>query len=164
MDGILKEWDRLKQAVIDSSSVIYAQKAGFFALLRGAMDLVTVPGVMEETGMEPDRLRIEPVPIGSKIPAGSAGQGMPVDTQVASLALSLNLPLISEDRKLLRGFGETGLPFYNSLMMLHYLLYRGLLAIREHDACLTRLLAVARYSQKVLTYGNTLYMEVLKRL
>jgi len=47
-DDILLAFGRLKKAVIDSSSIIYTQKAGYFAVLGKTIQLYSIPAVLSE--------------------------------------------------------------------------------------------------------------------
>ena len=47
-DAILGAFERLKKALIDTSSIIYLQKAGYFDALAGTVQLYSIPEVISE--------------------------------------------------------------------------------------------------------------------
>ena len=164
--SLAERFDELREAAIDASSIIYMLKAGFLGLLGSTITLETVPEVAAETGWPalPVKL-VGPVPgdpgsataISSKHGAfavsddsGSPGPDLSNDQRLLSFALTAWLPLVSEDRALLRAAEEAGLEYYNSLMMLAFLRYRGRIDEAWFEESKARLLSLARYGEDVL--------------
>jgi len=145
-------FDALTSAVIDSSSAICMADAGFFDAVAKAVRLYTVPEVLEETGFPwmANLAHAEPVPAAS------------ADDAVLALAKNKTIPLISEDRKLLLKTAKHGIVFYNSIMMLHMLLYRGAVSDSEHRCFQQKLLKRTRYSDAVLSYAGEVHQAVMK--
>lgn len=143
----------LRRCILDSSSAIYMRKAGFLELLGATLELVTIPGVIEETGftdmpvslLEPER------PVAAE-----------TDSIIVAESAARSLPVITEDRKMMLRLDAAKVPFFNSLMMLHLLLFREKLDPFAHEMHYTRLLAVCRYSDRVLAYGREVFQAVLK--
>jgi hypothetical protein len=154
-------FDRLTSMVIDSSTMIYARKAGFLGALASELELQTVPEVLEETG-----IRRTP---GIEVVVGAfAGDHKhskrlgETDAAVFALALAGGKPIATEDRGIMLLCEEHGLDFYNALMLAHLLLYRGALTEAQHEAALERLLLVSRYSKTVYAYAMDVLQAVRK--
>lgn len=137
-------------------------KGGFLGLLGSTIILRTIEEVEAETRWPALPVVVEPA-AKSEAPetgvAGEAGEpcepGLPgeaveTDALLLDFARGRGLPLISEDRKLLFAAGEAGLDYYNSLMMLAFLRYRGRIDRGWFGEARAHLLTVARYSQGVL--------------
>jgi len=144
----------LKAAVIDASSIIYMVKAGFFDLLTCCIKLHAPESCLKETAFS--GLPI----IGHLIDS----PGTTADKQLVTLAQSLQLPLVSEDRKVLINASRKGIPFYNSLMMLNFLLYNKSIDTEMFSIYLKRLTAFARYSEEVLLYGKEVTRMILEEM
>lgn len=164
--SVAERFDELREAAIDASSIIYMLKAGFLGLLGSTITLKTLPEVAAETGWpalpislvgpapgDPDSegtrssMRdCSPIGYGS----GGSASAPSNDERLLAFAFEASLPLISEDRALLRAAGEAHLEYYNSLMMLAMLRYRGRIDDAWFEESKERLLSVARYGEDVL--------------
>ena len=142
----------LKAAVIDASSIIYMVKSGFFDLLTRDIQLHAPESCLKETGFS--GLPIIVHQISSSVPTA--------DQQLLILAQSLQLPLVSEDRKVLLKASRNGITFYNSLMMLNFLLYNKSIGKKMFSVFLKQLTAFARYSKEVLLFGNEVTRMILE--
>lgn len=100
---------------------------------------------------------------GNRPPADLLSTELAPDDRLLYAALRARLPLISEDRELLLRFGESGLPYFNALMMLEYLLLRGRLSSRDYPQAARRLRRASRYNAEVLAFAHDVHLEVLKR-
>lgn len=171
-DTVIEAFDRLEAAVIDTSSIILTEKAGFLSLLAGSVCLHTIPAVAAEYAARgavlPAGISLMDLPHEGSLNAGplpvpTAGIGVPADSGVLAAARRKKLPLISEDRKLLLRADTAGLVYYNALVMIEFLLYRKALspaACEDRRAALT---AAARYSPRVLAWAEGLHWAVVKR-
>lgn len=142
--------------------MIYAQQAGFFEPLAAALNLSTVRGVALEVGQTfPDIKIIDPHHIG-----GVQGIDLTnsVDRQVVSAGVLLGLAVISDDRKLLRAAAEAGCDYYNAILTLELLLVRQTISNDEHATYRTKLIELARYSDYVLNYAETVHRAIRKRV
>ena len=153
-DSTLEQLRTVDRAFIDSSSIIYAGKAGVLEVLCGKLQLQTVPGVVREVG-----LPIPDISVGPEIDSS-----MSVDDQLIAAAGQARIPVISEDRKLLMKADDRGLDAYNMLVMLELLLLRGHIALAEWDIARKRLLAAAQYSAWVVHAGQQLHWAVRKEV
>ena len=142
---VLTEFKELKKALIDASSIIYAYKVGIIDLLQASLELVTTPDVVAETGKDAEGITL----IHCSDTAGS------VDERLIYCALRNNLPVISEDKKILSKLKQTHLPYFNMLMMLNYLRYIDAIDEDQYSHYYTLLQKIAWYSPKIWYYGNS---------
>ena len=144
LDDVLHRFVGLTSAAIDSSSLIYMERAGFLGKLAKAIALVTIPGVIGETGIHIEQLSVIEQP---------HIQGA-VDDQILECAVLRHIPLISEDRKLLLKADRKGMEYYNSLMMHAFLLYRRVIDPDEARMHLSELCEAARYGHYVYRFAS----------
>jgi hypothetical protein len=78
-------------------------------------------------------------------------------------ALERKWPVISEDKKILMHMKREGIPYFNALMMLNFLLLEERLDLEEHSMYFRRLVQFARYSPEVLEYGKMIYTAIVNR-
>ena len=146
----LKRFDQLDQALIDASSIIYIDKAGFLGILAAAIGLYSIQEVMSETG-----------PVSERIQAVSHREtSASNDQKLISCAINLNLALISEDKKILMAMKRANRSYFNSLMMLNFLLYRRQISKQQYERYHMELKKIARYSEKVWQYGASVMAAV----
>jgi hypothetical protein len=137
----------------DASSLIYMLKAGFLGYAGAEIELFTVPEIFNEVGWPELPLTIVPL---EKISPGESN-----DYLLLRLAEARNLSVLSEDKKLLREAERRCIRYYNSLMLLLYLRYRGRVGEDDYREFRERLLTEARYSRKVIEYADDLYAELI---
>lgn len=136
---------------IDASSIIYMLKTGILGYVSAVMDLLASPGVIEEVGWP--RLPVRKIPVGGSLTN---------DDTVLFLAEQRGIPLISEDMEILEKARKKGIPYFNTLMILNYLLFRKRVSSAEYSVYLNRLTEVSRYSRDVLEYGAAV-KELIER-
>lgn len=148
----LSGFKELHSAVIDTSSVIYMQKAGFLDLAAKNINLHVPRIIIAEAKY-------------SDLPATEHEleefKKHPADIQCVLLAERLKVPVISEDKKVLRQTSLRNLPYYNSLMILNFLLFKKIITLETLDNLLSRLSSIARYSSFVLSYGESVRKTIL---
>jgi len=149
--AVADELDRLANAVIDTSTLVYCDACGAFPGLSSEISLHTVPQVVAEYGSRPAGVHI--LDMGS----GTA------DALVIACAAERAMAVLSEDRKLLLAAERSGVPFYNTLIMLALLLLRGRIDESEHQKMRASLIEAAHYSRRVLAYGDDLAWYILTR-
>jgi hypothetical protein len=163
--GAVDRLQTLGSAVIDSSSVIYATKAGFWDLLRRTVSLTTVRGVRDEVGRSLQGVEVVESAGPSEQPAASRlSSREPVDEHVVRLAVALGVPVVSDDRGVLAMADSLGIDFYNSLMMLELLLLQGALTLDQYAEYRHALLSIAHYSRYVVSFGEQVHWEARKRI
>ena len=154
---VLDELESLSRCMADSSSLIYLQKAGLLGRVAAALSLSTIPEVLTETGMtDPDTVPLQVCDHGFR--------GMPTDEVLVAVCAQSVIPLLSEDRKLLLRAERLGVTYYNSLMIVACLEYRGLIGEQEADDAVVALTEVARYGPRVLAYVRDLRSFIRKNL
>lgn len=141
---------QLRRAIIDASSIIYLTKAGFYAPVAHTLMLFSLPGILVEVGFPVPVLLIAP-------PLPTA----PNDENLLAAAAARQLPVISEDKRVLLGAQRADLPFYNALMLLNFLLFRNEIDRRRFDEYLAQLKQCARYHPRVWRFGEKVCTAVL---
>jgi len=137
---------------IDASSMIYHLKIGLLGSLAAEITLISTPGVIKEVGWPH-------LPVTSRdISTGTYTN----DESLVILASREKVPVLSEDKEILTRAGELGLEYYNTLMMLNYLLLKGRVMPEEYPEYLTRLIECSHYSDAVLSTGHAVHAEVLE--
>ena len=109
----LRSLSQLKRALIDTSSILYMQEAGYFDLLAGTIDLYTIPEVMSE---------IRSKPRGLSLIRFAGSRALSTDKMLIACALDSNLAMISEDKAILNAMRREKATYFNALMMLNLLL------------------------------------------
>jgi len=141
----------LNRALIDASTIIYMYRAGYFDKVARAVDLYSLPEILAETGH--GDLHVKPIDW-----VATSGAN---DRKLVSCALGLRWPVISEDKKILLRLERVGIPYFNALMMLHFLLFRKSITLKDHSMHLRRLKQCAWYSRHVLEFGKNIYNAIL---
>ena len=140
---IFGQFDRLNQALIDASSIIYANKADFLKMLTGTVRLFSIHEILSEAGSVSESIK----------PLTHKEKSLSNDQKLVACALHFGLPVISEDKKILMAMKSAQRPFFNSLMMLNFLLYRQLIDNRQYTQYYLALKQFARYSDEIWKYG-----------
>jgi len=182
---VLSRFDRLSSLLVDTSSLIRVENAGFLPVLAQVLRLYTIPEVCEEYGAGSKRYWFPPEvrvlegarngvlppeadsrPRDIRYPnqptCARESASLPTDTRVLETARDLHLPILSEDRKILQKADLGGVEYYNALMMLEFLLYRGNLGDAVYEKSREILLAQSRYGRGVLRYAESLHVFILK--
>ena len=145
-----QRFDHLDKALIDASSIIYIDRADFLATLASSIKLFSIPEILAETG--PVSGNIKPL-IYNKSSSSN-------DQKLISCALDLSLPLISEDKKILMAMKRAEKSFFNSLMMLNFLLYHRRIQHQQYIQYHLALKKFARYSDDIWQYGAKILAAV----
>ncbi|MEE4265748.1 MAG: hypothetical protein V2I56_23880 [Desulfobacteraceae bacterium] len=148
---ILRAFEQLKKALIDTSSIIYSQKAGFFSTLSRTIQLYSIPEVISETEKQ--------VP-GVVLLQHCGSSSLSTDQKLISCALENNLAMISEDKSILTAMQRAEAPYYNSLMMLNLLLFSHRIDDESYRHYYRALEKFARYSEAVWEFGGDIYKAV----
>ena len=142
---VLAQFEELKKALIDASSIIYARKAGFIKVLQANLELVTTPEIIAEAGADARDIGL----IHCDVTSGSA------DEKLVHCARQNELPVISEDKRILTQLKQTHLPYFNVLMMLNFLSYIEAIDREQYSRYYTVLQEFAWYSPKIWAYGSS---------
>ena len=149
---IFFQFDQLNKVLIDASSIIYMDRAKFLVLLASSIRLFSIQEILTETG--PVSKHIKPL-IHKKTSSSN-------DQKLVSCALDLDLPVISEDKKILKAMKRAGRPFFNSLMMLNFLLYRRRIQNQQYIQYHLALKKFARYSDDIWHYGAAVHTAIIE--
>ena len=155
-DEIPHQFDKLTKAVIDTSSILYLNKSGILDQLKSVLKLITIPEVIEECGKSISSNEMEVV-----VFRGRALDS--TDDRLLAGAARLQVPVISEDRKLILKTLENDLQCYNSAMMVNYLFYKDFLSKRQSEKIRRKLKKVARYGKDIWTYEDSVFEVILQK-
>ena len=152
-NAILGALGRLKKALIDTSSIIYVQKAGYYDALARTIQLYSIPEVISESKTHvADVTLIHP----------SESPSLSTDHKLISCALENKLAMISEDKRILRAMRRAQAPYYNALMMLNFLLFSQKIDDDGYRRYYSALENIARYSEAVWEFGQHIYSAIKK--
>jgi hypothetical protein len=147
---IFSQFNQLDKALIDASSIIYANKAHFLKRLTSSVSLFSIHEILSEAGSISDNIK----------PLTHTGKTLSNDQKLVACALRFGLPLISEDKKILMAMKSAKKPFFNSLMMLNFLLYRQMIDNQQYAQYHLALRQFARYSDDVWQYGAQIHAAI----
>ncbi|QEN06943.1 hypothetical protein EXM22_02650 [Oceanispirochaeta crateris] len=136
---------------IDASSMIYHLKVGLLGSLAAEVSLISTPQVIDEVRWP--HLPVKPLAL--------KDNNVTNDESLLILARREGVALLSEDREILTSARDEGIDYYNTLMMINYLLLKGRITAEEYPVYLARLKECCRYSEKVLEYGRLVQEEIL---
>jgi hypothetical protein len=153
-EEVFEQYRQLEHVLIDASSIIYMQKAGFLDVLATTVELHAPRELILETGFEPPG--IKPIEPGTK--------DLSNDQRLIHCAIESRWPVISEDKKILMRAKREGIPYFNALMMLNFLLFEKRLDLEAHSMHFGRLVQIAWYGSDVLEYGKSIYTEIVCRI
>jgi len=149
----LEQFKALHSCLIDTSSLIYLNRLGVTAKLGSCLNLITIPEVAGEFGILPDYIRLLTFDVSVSL----------VDKKLLACAIHFHWPVISEDRDLLKQLHKQGLPYFNTLMMLYFLLLKEMISPMDCRALQGQLKTFARYGSTIWTYGQNLDRLIAKR-
>ena len=147
----LKKFGELNKAVIDSSSIIYMERAGFLDYVTSLLKIYAPAPVMDETGYKDE---------GITVIRGLSDKAVTVDTLVVKCAYDMGAAVISDDRGVLKKAEALNVTYFNSIMMLCLLLFRNEIGLADYIVFLNRLKSFARYSSFVYEYGEAVMREI----
>lgn len=151
MERILLQFRQLHHALIDASSIIYMEKAGYLKTVSDILTLYSPEKVIQETGYR--GLNIQPLAVGKR--------AMPPDEILLHCARQRMWPVITEDMGIIRQLERDELSYFNALMMLEFVLYRNLIGLEEYARHRQKLLLHAWYSSEIVKLGETVH-QMLK--
>ncbi len=164
---VLTQFDRLSELLIDTSSLIQIEKAGFLPWLSRVVHLYTIPLVREEYVQGSHSMTFpQEVQLLSRGNSKAEQLSFSTDEALIGVALSRRLPILSEDRKLLLRAEALGLEYYNALMMLEFIYYRVVDGGEKGRSASCQALNYSSVKQKLITssrysYGVLKYIEQL---
>lgn len=142
----------IRELSIDASSTIYLLKTGLLGTVAAEINLFASDLIIEEVGWP--HLPVHGIQI--------ENENLTNDETVVELAFNRNISVLSEDREVLKNAGSKGLNYYNTLMILNYLLLKKRIDNSEYSDYLERLSVVSHYSRDILDYGARIRELVLK--
>ena len=149
---VFSQFNQLEKALIDASSIIYANKADFLKMLGATVKLFSINEILSEVGFGFVCDTIKPLTYNENSSSN--------DQKLVACALHFGLPVISEDKKILMAMKSAKRPFFNSLMMLNFLLYRQMIDNRQYTQYHQALKQFARYSDEIWKYGAKIHAAI----
>jgi hypothetical protein len=144
--AIARRLYRLRQGVVDSCSLILLARIELLTLVEERVEFTVLHQVRQEIGALDLQTK--------RVVHDFAG---PADQALILAGQCLRLPIISDDRAVLNRARSQGLQYYNALMLILALYQQGRLTRVACRAGLDRLHGVARYSDRVIQYGEALF-------
>ncbi len=148
----LSEFQSLNKVLIDTSSIIYIIKTGFWALLTESIAVYTIPSVIQELGYPVQQINL----LENSIEAEST------DSELVCQGIKLNLAILTEDKKIHSLARLHQLPHFNTLMILLYLLCKKKINQSTYHSLYAQLLSHAWYSQRVIDYSAAILNEIMQ--
>ena len=153
----------LEALVTDTSSLIFANKAGFLMPLAETVTLTAPPGVFGE-------LR-EKIPLEAGLGLvhhiqdnESLYEGYTVDAQVVVAAGQLQLPILSDDLRLLSRAAEHEIAGYTIRAMLELLLLREKIDLETYTRFKRSLSDLVRYAVPLYVAAEELHWQIRKEI
>jgi hypothetical protein len=125
-------------------------KAGFLTELADTMNLYSPPEMAAEAGFNN-------LNMGSVTCTSSSSSH---DQKFLTIALKLRWPVVSEDKSILLHMQRSTLPYFNSLMMLNFLLFRKRIDLKVHAVYFKRLKKFVWHSPQVWEFGKNIYNAI----
>jgi hypothetical protein len=147
----LRELEYLKAALIDTSSILYIQKAGYFGVLSRTIQLYSIAEVISELKTPVSGVTLIP---------NSEPLSQSTDRVLIACALKNKLAMISEDKGILLAMQRAQAPYFNALMMLNFLLLVQRIDDDGYQSYHSALKHIARYSEAVWEFGEKIYTAV----
>jgi hypothetical protein len=132
----------------DTSSLILLQRIGALTDLKTVVSVVPAPGVNQELQ-------------GSTAPGWNA-TNLPVDDHVLFYAQEHGLPILSEDRHILRRAEKNGLRYYTAILMILLLWVRDVYGGPRCACVLGELVSLANPGRNIQKYYEQLMTEIGK--
>lgn len=152
MEEILRKFDKLSASFIDASSIIYLKNIDLFDRLSKKLKLFSISEIIMETGYEDLSIEIYQHEIKEKLSN---------DEKLVECANLQKTPVITEDKRVINLAKKCQIDYYNTLMIINYLLYKDILTDAEYKERYNKLIDYAWYSDDVLQYGRFIYNEIL---
>ena len=85
------------------------------------------------------------------------------DLYLVETAKHLQLTIFSEDKKILMQAKRSNLSFFNTLMIMNFLIYKKVINQTEYQAALDQLREEAYYDETVFEYGKKVYEKIIEK-
>lgn len=150
----LKQLQAIKEILADTSSLIYLDKLSLIKLLTSEIKVMTISEVAREFGpsfTELSEISIVPSPLNQTDYAN-----LDTDRKLLHQAAKNRIPLLSEDRRILRTGLEAGLQVHAAIMMVLLLYFRSRINLSDYERARDQLADWARYDRHLLSYADEL--------
>lgn len=144
----IQEFNAINHAVIDSSSILYIYKSGFMSILSKQIKLISPEQVKNEINFTCEYVTFFEY---------NNSKNYDTDDIIVITATQKELPVISDDKYILKYASEKNLPYFNSIMMLIFLFFKKEINLDEFNSFQKNLYDFAYYSKKVVDYAENLF-------
>ncbi len=152
IDLAIQDLKAFDGGVVDTSSLIYLQKLSVLTITASLVSLYILPQVREE--------------FSAALPSSVLGLdvvGPNTDAAVVLAARTYGLPVISEDKRILRQAKYHHVPCFNSLMLLLYLHFRQAVDELYYWDAVGKLQGFARYGAEIYAFAETVFTTMKSR-
>ncbi|MBN1500626.1 MAG: hypothetical protein JW982_10740 [Spirochaetes bacterium] len=149
------QFENLSGAVIDSSSVIYMHKCNFLSLLSRAIKIIIPEQAYDEINLNLNQITV--------VSFNNIRQ-YETDYIILKIAIESNSPVISEDREILKHAADKNIPYFNSLMMLNFLVYKKIINSSQYNDYLDILKKFAWYGKHIYKYADDVHYAVIHNI
>ena len=154
---------RLDKVVADTSSLIYAMRAGFLMPLTQTIRIIAPPGVFGEIGKQSSpSTAIDS--IGHLDESDGLYEGYQVDAQVVVAADQTGCPVLADDLRLLSRAAERGIAGYTVRVMLELMLLRSTVDFETYCRFKRSLSELVRYALPLYVAAEELHWEIRKEI
>jgi hypothetical protein len=147
----LSQFAKLKNTCIDSSSIIYLEKINLLNLVSNNLNLFTVPEVINEINSKRNKISIL-----------NCLTGENTDDKLINLSKQEQYPIISEDKYILKKAHKNEIVYFNTIMIVCFLLYKKIITKKEYAALSQKLKKIAFYSDFIWNYSEQVKQAVYK--
>lgn len=119
---------------------------------------MTVPGVVNEFGSLKEFDVIELIDLKEMVI-----EKKDTDRHLVETAKYLQVPVISEDKKILMHANRGNLPFFNTLMIMNFMIYKNVISMAEYQAGLDLLQEEAYYDAFIFEYGKMVLERIIEK-
>jgi hypothetical protein len=150
--SLMSQFHRLDAAIIDASSIIYARKVGILPCLSRMIRLFSTPETIEEAGE--DAIGVNRLDCDTPLVSN--------DRKLILCASRFEFAIISEDRQILAAARREGISYFNTLMMLNFLLSVETIDDRAYGRYLEKLRQIAWYGPEIWEFGRNIQAAISK--
>lgn len=147
----------IKSAVIDACSIIYSFKCDYYNILTKNINLHTIPEIIKELN---NQLNTKNITIcNEKLIVESIPQSTN-DNKLITFAYIKKMPIISDDKNVLKLAKKLNLDFYNSLMVLNILFAKNIISRTQYQIFKNKIIKTAYYSEEIIKIAEK-YFNIL---
>ncbi len=149
IEKILNDFENLKEAWIDASSIIYLEKIKLLEIISKQIKLYTIDKIIGEIGFIPEDINIKKI----------KETALADDLLIKECINNKNI-IISDDYEILKKIEKCNLPFFNSGMLICFLYFKQVINKKEFKYYRDKLRKIAYYSDVVWKYIDETFLAL----